>query len=648
MKKADYYIEFYEVVDNIINEYLTLHDLPSYVGTVLFENSYSLKARYNRARAEGMDIADATVMAAKSIIPEYTIVRESIMPDTIISLRHIFDKLGDRLAIYVYNSRQLRYLRPFLDAVNRPLVLLCEESVNLDMELPEYVEAVDLDYSITENMVEVGNTISDRLTRCYILLNSILTELAPEGVILLEGCHFQEQMIGEIAHSLDIPSILLQQGWPSLMHTMFRRFPYSHFLTWGDNFNSLWHKYNPKPQYSAVGYPYAVKKKRGQAIAFFLQAPLFISDESYYSMLVNLIAKTAHQYNDHVIIVREHPEFRMQPAKKAELVSIPNVQFATNWPLADVFANSKIVVSHFSSSLIEGVAHGCIPLVFDPTSDSDYHPDIEMLGLGCIAKAENQFIGKLEQILSEEQTYVNNLNTAKRSWFQATDHEAEVNQAKEVNVIAPLRIHSHNPDKLNLGCGRNVMNGWLNVDLFSMSPKILTMDASKPYPFPDESFDYIYSEHMFEHLDLAGQQNMMRECYRVLRPGGVLRLAMPNFDFLVDLVNNPNSEINNRYLDWSYQLFIQHKLEYEVDREDYPIYVVNNFMRDWGHQFIHTTGSLANLGLSYGFNKAEQCHIGKSRYYDLIGCERHQNEIPVWANDLETFVMEFSKAHNYR
>ena len=643
MNKADYYIEFYEVVDDVINEYLTLHDLPSYVGTVLFENSYSLKERYNHARAEGTDIANATAMVENAIIPRYAILRESIMPDTIISLRHIFEGLGDRLAIYVYNSRQLRYLRPFIDAVNRPLVLLCEKSVNLDIELPEYVEAVDLDYSITEKMFDAGNTLSDRLTKCYILLNSILRELAPEGVVLLEGCHFQEQMIGEIAHSLDMPSILLQQGWPSLMHTMFRRFPYSHFLTWGDNFNSLWNKYNPKPQHYAVGYPYAVKEKLGQAIAFFLQAPLFISDEGYYSMLVNLIAKTANQYNDHVIIVREHPEFRMPTAKKAELVNIPNVQFVTDWPLADVFAKSKIVVSHFSSSLIEGVAHDCIPLVFDPTSDSGYHPDIEMLGLGCIAKTEDQFIGKLEQILSQEQTYVNNLNTAKSSWFQATGHKAAANQAKEVNVIAPLRILSHNPNKLNLGCGRNVMNGWLNVDLFSKSSKILTMDASKPYPFPDESFDYVFSEHMFEHLDLAGQQNMMRECHRVLRPGGVLRLAMPNFDFLIDLVNNPDAELNCKYLDWSYHMFLQDKVEYEVDRKDYPVYVVNNFMHDWGHQFIHTTGSIIRLGETCGFKIWLQCTNGESLYGALQNCERHQHEIPFWANLLETMVIEFYK-----
>ncbi len=641
MRRADFYIEYYETVDEIIDEYLTLHNLPSYVGTVLFDHSYSLKEWYNRCRSEGLDKANARSVIRKSIIPKSDIFRDYITPEEILPLHHILGHLGDRLAIYVYNTRQLHYLRPFIEAVNRPSVLLCETSVNLDLELPEYVEAIDLDYLIVDKIIVSNDSLHDKLKKHYILLHSVLSELSPEGVVLLEGCHFQEQMIGEIAISLGFPSILFQQGWPSLMHTMFRRFPYTHFLTWGENFNNLWSRYNPRPFYRAVGYPYSVKKKRGHSISFFLQAPLFISDSGYYSLLIDLIVETATAYSDRAILVREHPEYRMEPSMKARLLAIHNVRLATEWSLEDVFADSIIVVSHFSSSLMEGIIHGCIPLVFDPTTNSKYLPDVETLRLGALSNNVSQFFSKLEHILLHYQSYFKNICTAMNKWFHAIDRDAVANQVKTVNAIAPIKALSRNIKKLNLGCGRNLMSGWLNVDLYSVSPQVLVMDASRSYPFPDESFDYIFSEHMFEHLDINEQQIMLSECFRVLRYGGVLRIAMPDFNFLVDLVNNPDSEVNRRYLAWSYATYIQGKIS--IDSNDYPVYVVNNFMQGWGHKFIHNPASLKNLAVKAGFSDITHTVPGDSSFPDLCQLERHDQEIPRWANTLETFVMEMKK-----
>ena len=644
MSRRDFYIEFYEVLDDVLHEYLTSHDLPSYVGTVLFEGSYQLKTRYSSLRSDGLPLPQAKEIVKDAILPKFEITREIIMPNDCISLSGALSGMGNRLAIYVYNTRQLKYMMPFIEMVNRPLVLLCERSVDLEMDMPEYVEAVDLDYSIVPELTGNVNLAVRRMHSCYALLNSILSEFKVECVVLLEGCHFQEQIIGEIAREHHFPSILLQQGWPSVMHTMFRRFPYSHFITWGEEFNDLWRQYNPAPEYSAAGYPYPVKSKRAEAISFFLQAPLFISDDVYFDMFVDLIVETAKKYDGRTILIREHPEFHMNLSRKKALMGFSNVRFVTDWSLPDVFASSRIVVSHFSSSLIEGIAHECIPLVFDPTTDSRYTPDVEDLGLGCIATNSNEFFQKLDIILSEKDTYVGNVLASKDCWFYAVDKKAAKNQARVVYNIAPPSIISGNLSKLNLGCGRNIMPGWINADLVAQSPDVFIMDASRHFPFPDNSFDYVFSEHMFEHLDLSGQQNMLSECHRILRPDGVLRIAIPHFDFLIDLVNNPDSDINKKYLDWSYHMFVQDMVEYEVDRKYYPVYVVNNFMRDWGHQFIHTSGSLLKMGKSFGFSKGKECSIGISDHIALCGCERHQNEIPFWANQLETMVVELYKS----
>lgn len=212
MENRDFYIEFYDIVDQIIKEYLDIYSLPSYVGTKLFEGSYSIKCKYNELRMNGISASEVKRMVVDTIIPEYSIDRETIMPGITLSFPAIANTLGNRFAIYIYNTRQLKYLVPLINIVNRPLLLLCEQSVDLDIELPEYVEGIDLDYSIAEHVVTNDNSISNRLAKTFVVLNSIITEFNIEGVVLLEGCHYQEQMIGEICNRHGIPSILLQQG----------------------------------------------------------------------------------------------------------------------------------------------------------------------------------------------------------------------------------------------------------------------------------------------------------------------------------------------------------------------------------------------------------------------------------------------------
>lgn len=63
------------------------------------------------------------------------------------------------------------------------------------------------------------------------------------------------------------------------------------------------------------------------------------------------------------------------------------------------------------------------------------------------------------------------------------------------------------------------------------------------YPFPDKSIDYIFSEHMFEHLKLTEAVKMLKECRRVLKKNGVLRITLPCFEFLQDHSTNIRKNI---------------------------------------------------------------------------------------------------------
>ena len=215
---------------------------------------------------------------------------------------------------------------------------------------------------------------------------------------------------------------------------------------------------------------------------------------------------------------------------------------------------------------------------------------------------------------------------------------------KSINKIAVFSYLKNNQaPKLHLGCGPYVMKEWLNTDIQCKSPGICYLDAGKNYPYPDESFEYIYSEHLFEHLSIKEQIVMLQECFRILKKNGYIRIAMPNFHFLMDLYMHPEKEINRKYLEWSYNLFSTESQNIGTKEHNYPIYVINNFFHLWGHKFIHTPDSFIQMAKNIGFDKIHICPIGKSNIPYFIDIEKHHQSIPKWANDLETFVIEMTK-----
>lgn len=199
-------------------------------------------------------------------------------------------------------------------------------------------------------------------------------------------------------------------------------------------------------------------------------------------------------------------------------------------------------------------------------------------------------------------------------------------------------------DRLNIGCGEHIKEGWLNVDLLPRKGAYY-LDAAQPFPFADESFRYVFSEHLFEHLSYEGGKNMLREVYRILRPGGVLRLAMPTMDFLQSLLEKPEDGQTKEYVNWS---LIHYNPEIHEDfpdefASDAVSIVVNRFIHQWGHQMVYDIRSLTSLLHRAGFSVVRKMQIGESEIEDLQGLEEHGKVIPDWANRMETSVLETVK-----
>jgi SAM-dependent methyltransferase len=81
--------------------------------------------------------------------------------------------------------------------------------------------------------------------------------------------------------------------------------------------------------------------------------------------------------------------------------------------------------------------------------------------------------------------------------------------------------------RLHLGCGFNHLDAWINVDRLGAKADVF-WDLRYPLPVPDGTFDAIFHEHVLEHLSLTDGFALTVECRRVLRPGGVLRVVVPD------------------------------------------------------------------------------------------------------------------------
>ena len=221
---------------------------------------------------------------------------------------------------------------------------------------------------------------------------------------------------------------------------------------------------------------------------------------------------------------------------------------------------------------------------------------------------------------------------------------------RDVNVlfwcaIRPFKIGAYfrkqSLRKLHLGASGNLLPGWLNTDLSVDRPGLVYLDATRRFPLPSDSIDYVFSEHMIEHIDYEQAQVMLSECIRVLKPGGTLRTSTPNLAISLQLYGEPADPELRAYQRWFAKRF---GLSDFADDPNLGVFILNMGFRAWGHQFLYDKTTLSHALLDNGFTDLRFFFPLESDDPELQKIEGHGdlNGTQQW-NNIEAFVIEAKK-----
>jgi len=191
-----------------------------------------------------------------------------------------------------------------------------------------------------------------------------------------------------------------------------------------------------------------------------------------------------------------------------------------------------------------------------------------------------------------------------------------ITQTAEIEKL----LMKHKKVKLNVGCGTDYKRGWINIDNNTdnnIEKLDLNWDLRNPLPFPENSVDFIFNEHFVEHLTVEEARASLADFKRVLKPNGVMRIAMPDLEVAVQ-----------QYLDknWKERPFIKrYGLEFVETRAE----LLNMGMRWWDHKWLYDWEELARRLKEVGFKstRIRKAKHSKSVHRELVGLETRDESI---------------------
>lgn len=197
--------------------------------------------------------------------------------------------------------------------------------------------------------------------------------------------------------------------------------------------------------------------------------------------------------------------------------------------------------------------------------------------------------------------------------------KTELISKKQAKKVIQCYLLANETRKLQLGSGPTRLNGWLNTDIKS-KPDCAYLDITEKFPIEDKTIDYIFTEHLIEHIPWEKGISMLKECRRILKSNGILRVATPDLEVFLKLYFQ-SSDVGKEYIVWITDRDLADVKNYRAS------FIINNLFQNYGHQFLYDEDLLVLALKEAGFSHIKRVMMGESEDKNLRNLESHGKDI---------------------
>lgn len=180
----------------------------------------------------------------------------------------------------------------------------------------------------------------------------------------------------------------------------------------------------------------------------------------------------------------------------------------------------------------------------------------------------------------------------------------------------PLVLATNTRSYINLGSGPRIVKGFINIDFFTTSGIEYGADLRYALKIGENTVDGVFCEHTLEHLSYHDGRNLLGECYRILKPGGVIRIVVPDLSLFM---THYCTQDQKWFDEWERLMFITSTDEKRKKRRLHtPLEAISFITQEYGHVSCWDFPTIRHyLGIS-GFREITQYSFMQGRCKELL------------------------------
>jgi len=200
-------------------------------------------------------------------------------------------------------------------------------------------------------------------------------------------------------------------------------------------------------------------------------------------------------------------------------------------------------------------------------------------------------------------------------------------------------------DRLNVGCGINFVENWINIGLFDIPGGIYSLsktknqtliihfDMTQEFPINPNKIRYIFAAHFIEHLNFSQGINFLRNCYKVMRKNGIIRLNFPDLELWSKKYYENDLSFFKKYYDFSKNISGLPELRTKGE-------IFMSQVHWWDHKWCYDFDSIKDILERAGFSNIARKKVFESSLPDI---KKLESDAP--DRILETIYVEAEKLH---